>query len=183
MVEIDKEIPLLCQRFLPFVCQNAFKDKRLDLFYEDGAAFARKNPDSYDIIFVDSTDPVGPGKALFEFPFYRDVYQALKNDGLAIFQAGPFLDIQSSLKESVHSLTKLFKYVLLLRLPMPSYSCGCEYCFILASKRYHPVINESILSQRLKMRVKNFSRLKYYTPSIHLASFSIPAIWQMQKPK
>lgn len=179
MVEIDKEIPLLCQRYLPFVSAGAFQDKRVNLLYEDGASFARRNKNSFDVIFVDSTDPVGPGKALFEFPFYRDVQQALKNDGLAIFQAGPFLDLRGSLKESLLSLKKLFKYVLLIRLPMPSYSCGCEYCFILTSKKYNPLnISAKELSARLKSRLKNSAQLKYYTPEVHLASFVIPKIWQ-----
>jgi len=129
---------------------------------------------------VDSTDPVGPGKALFEAPFYNKVYNALSKDGLAIFQAGPFLDLNTVIKKSVQILKKLFKYVCFLRFPMPSYSCGCEYCFILSSKKYNPLkISKKILEERYKTRLKNPLNLKYYTPSIHLASLVIPPLWQI----
>ncbi|MCM8801042.1 MAG: polyamine aminopropyltransferase [Candidatus Omnitrophica bacterium] len=179
MVEIDKEIPYLCQKYLGFVAKGAFKDKRVNLFYEDGARFIKENPACYDVIMVDSTDPVGPGKVLFEFPFYKDVYHALRDDGLAIFQAGPFLDLKSIINDSVNSLRRLFRYVCLLRLPMPSYSCGCEYCFILSAKKYDPLkINLKTLNRRYKLRLKDPASLKYYNPSIHLASLVIPSIWQ-----
>lgn len=180
LVEIDEEIPLICQKYLPFVSNGAFKDKRMELFFEDGAKFVKEKKSFYDLIMVDSTDPVGPGKVLFEFDFYKDVYNALKKDGIAIFQAGPFLDLKNIINDSVNSLKRLFKYVCLLRLPMPSYSCGCEYCFILASKKYNPLkISKKTLNLRYKSRLNNPTSLKYYSPSVHLASLVIPSIWQV----
>ncbi|MCM8763643.1 MAG: polyamine aminopropyltransferase [Candidatus Omnitrophica bacterium] len=180
MVEIDREIPSLCQKYLPFVSKGAFKDKRVHLFYEDGAGFIRKRRMAYDVVIVDSTDPVGPGKVLFEFAFYREVHKALDKNGVAIFQAGPFLDLKNIISDSVKSLKTLFKYVALLRLPMPSYSCGCEYCFILASKKYNPLkISQETLSSRCKSRINNFSSLKYYNPAVHLASLVIPSFWKL----
>jgi spermidine synthase len=181
LVEIDEQIPLLCQKYLPFVSDGAFKDKRLTLFFEDGAKFLENKNYFYDVIMVDSTDPVGPGKVLFEEPFYKKVYQALNKDGLAIFQAGPFLDLNTIIKKSVQTLKKLFKYVCLLRFPMPSYSCGCEYCFILTSKKYNPLkLNKKTLEQRFKTSLKNPTNLRYYNPSMHLASLIIPPIWQIK---
>ncbi|MGE4357586.1 MAG: polyamine aminopropyltransferase, partial [Candidatus Omnitrophota bacterium] len=49
MVEIDEEVPYLCQRYLPFVSKGAFKDRRVSLFYEDGAGFVKKCKISYDV--------------------------------------------------------------------------------------------------------------------------------------
>ncbi|MCM8779304.1 MAG: polyamine aminopropyltransferase, partial [Candidatus Omnitrophica bacterium] len=178
MVEIDPEIPRLCQRYLPFVSGGAFQDKRVNLFFEDGARFVKNNLGTYDVAMVDSTDPVGPGKVLFEFAFYRDVSKALKKEGVAIFQAGPFLDFKNILRDSLEHLRTLFKYVVLLRLPMPSYSCGCEYCFILASKIYNPQrISLKTLNSRYNSRIKHPTSLKYYSPAIHLASLVIPSLW------
>ncbi|MCM8765392.1 MAG: polyamine aminopropyltransferase [Candidatus Omnitrophica bacterium] len=179
MVEIDREIPLLCEKYLSFVPQGAFRDKRVKLFFEDGARFIKHKSALYDVVMVDSTDPVGPGKVLFKFPFYSDVCHILKKEGIAIFQAGPFLDLKNILKESVRHLKKLFKYVVPLRLPMPSYSCGCEYCFILASKRYNPLkVSLRTLNLRYNSRLKNSTPLRYYTPAIHRASLAIPSLWQ-----
>jgi len=180
LVEIDEEIPWICQKYLPFVSQGAFKDRRLKIFFEDGAKFVKSSKLFYDVIMVDSTDPVGPGKVLFEFAFYKDVFNALEKEGVAIFQVGPFLDLNTVIKKSANCLKRLFKYVSLIRFSMPSYSCGCEYCFILASKKYNPSqISKKTLDLRVKSRLKEPLSLKYYSPSVHLASFIIPSIWQV----
>ena len=35
------------------------------IYYEDGMKFVRRKAGEYDLIVVDSTDPFGPGEALF----------------------------------------------------------------------------------------------------------------------
>ena len=130
---------------------------------------------------VDSTDPVGPGKALFELNFYKSVYEALRKDGVAVFQLGPFLDFDLIIKGIAGKLKKLFEFVSPLRLPMPSYSSGCEYCFLLAAKTTDPAkININDITRRARQRLgEKLIHLKYYSPEIHHASLIMPKIWQL----
>lgn len=181
MVDIDREVVELSQKYLPFVSRGSFKDKRLNLLFADGKNFIKKNKDFFDAIVVDSTDPVGPGKALFELNFYKSVYAALRKDGVAVFQLGPFLDFDLIIKGIAGKLKKLFKFVSPLRLPMPSYSSGCEYCFLLAAKTTDPAtINLKEITQRTQQRLgEKLFHLKYYSPQIHQASLVMPAIWQL----
>ncbi len=182
-VEIDKEVVRLSKKHLPFISKGAFDNPRVKIFFEDGRKFIQAKKNYYDVIIVDSTDPVGPGKVLFKLDFYRLVYRALKNDGIAVFQIGPFLDFDLIIRGIAANLGKLFKHVKPLRLAMPSYSCGCEYCFIIASKKTDPSnVALSQISKRLKSRLKNkASMLKYYTPQMHLASMVMPKMWQLKK--
>lgn len=185
LVDIDKKIVEVSKKYLAFVSKGSFRDKRLRLLFEDGKNFIRSHRNLFDIIIVDSTDPVGPAKTLFQLDFYKDVFTALKKDGMAIFQLSPFLDFELVIKNTARRLKKLFTFVNPLRLSMPSYSCGCEYCFILASKEIDPAkISLFIIKKRLGERLKEKAKmLKYYTPEAHLASMVLPKMWQLKNGK
>ena len=85
MVEIDEEVVKICKTYIP---QTAGKldDSRVQIFFEDGLKFVRKQKDEYDLIIVDSTDPFGPGEGLFTKEFYGNCYKALKEDGILVNQ-------------------------------------------------------------------------------------------------
>lgn len=180
-VEIDKEVVALCRKYLPFISKGAFDEKRVKVFITDGMKFIKEKSDFYDVIVVDSTDPVGPGKVLFTANFYRMVSDALTKDGIAIFQLGPFLDFDLIIKPTAQKLRKFFKYVNPVRLAMPSYSCGCEYCFLMASKTVDPSkLSTAEIARRLKNRLgKKADSLRYYAPEVHAASLAMPVLWRV----
>lgn len=180
-VEIDHQIVDIARKYLPYISKGAFNDTRFTLCFEDGNKFIRKYNNFFDVIVVDSTDPVGPGKVLFGLDFYRALYDSLADDGIAIFQLGPFLDFNLIIKPAAKRLKSLFRRVCGVRLPMPSYSCGCEYCFMIASKKIDPrSLSSAMLDRRLTQRLGDkASSLKYYTPEIHQASLVLPKLWQI----
>src|SRR5437899_2569145 len=88
MVEIDRDVVDVCRRFLPGISGEAFHDPRTHLLIEDGIAYVRASPERFDIILVDSTDPKGPGLALFSPEFYAACAARLTDDGLLVAQSG-----------------------------------------------------------------------------------------------
>ncbi len=181
-VEIDKEIIALSKKYLPFLSKKAFCDKRLSIHFEDGFKFMDRYHNFFDVIVVDSTDPIGPGKVLFERKFYKKVYSSLTSNGMAIFQIGPFLDFDLLIKDAARKLKTFFRYVYPLRLTMPCYGSGSEYCFILASKKdVLTHLTPPVINKRLTSRLgRKASSLKYYTPALHCASFVMPKLWQVK---
>ncbi|MCM8791925.1 MAG: polyamine aminopropyltransferase [Candidatus Omnitrophica bacterium] len=179
-VEIDRQVIEICKKLLPFVSKGAFSDKRLRVYFEDGRRFIGRYDNFFDVVIVDSTDPVGPGKVLFRSDFYRSVYKALTREGIAIFQMGAFIDFDLILRRFINIIKGFFKYVYPVRLCMPSYSCGSEYCFVVASKKIDPhKISVNTIARRLNNRLgKKSKTLRYYTPLIHFASMYIPKLWQ-----
>lgn len=86
MVEIDGEVIKSCKEFLPQIAA-AFDHPKLDLIVDDGIAFIQNAaPNTYDIIIVDGSDPVGPAEGLFSVSFYKNCYNALKADGILVAQ-------------------------------------------------------------------------------------------------
>ena len=69
--EIDGKVVEAAKRFLPSL-SCGFDDPRVRLHIGDGVKFVKEHPGEFDVIIVDSTDPVGPGEALFGEEFYCD---------------------------------------------------------------------------------------------------------------
>lgn len=86
-VDIDEEVTRAAERYFPELCVSNH-DPRAQLRFEDGIAWVKNaEPGSYDVIVVDSTDPVGPAEGLFAEPFLRDCHRALGADGLLVQQS------------------------------------------------------------------------------------------------
>jgi len=79
--EIDEEVVSVCKKYFPQMA-SSFDDSRVNLTIDDAKDFVKSINKKYDIILVDSTDPINQSKPLFEIDFYRDLKNILKNDGL-----------------------------------------------------------------------------------------------------
>ena len=167
LVEIDEEVINISKKHLAFVACG-FEDKRVKVYVEDGIEYIKNRKNEYDIIFIDSTDPVAFAEGLFRTDFYQFVYDALKKDGIMVAQTEyPFLK-GDFIKQVYSSLKEVFPIVSPYLAFIPTYPTGM-WSFAFASKKYH-FIND--LNPEF---TKPFAdRLKYYTPEIHKAAFALP---------
>lgn len=86
-VDIDEAVTRAAERYFPELCE-ANSDPRAALRFEDGLAWVgNAEPGGYDVIIVDSTDPVGPAEGLFAEPFFGDCHRALSADGVLVQQS------------------------------------------------------------------------------------------------
>ena len=87
LVEIDGAVIEACKKFIPLTA-SALDNSRVSVHVEDGVKFARQCPaNTYDVIMVDSTDPIGPSEPLFGPDFYKNIHRILKRDGIVVSQA------------------------------------------------------------------------------------------------
>ena len=88
MVELDEGVPAASKEFFSTTMATAFGDERVELIIGDGAAFMseEKNHGKFDIIIVDSSDPIGPASVLFENKFYSDIARVLAPGGVCATQ-------------------------------------------------------------------------------------------------
>ncbi len=169
MVEIDKKVVDVCMEHIP---QTASKlnDERVNLYFEDGLKFVKTKTNEYDLIIVDSTDPIGPGFELFTQGFYENCFNALKEDGILVNQhESPYYKREAEAMQRAHKKIKtVFPVARVYQAHIPTYGSG-HWLFGFASKRYNPTenINEE------KWNSFGLST-RYYNAALHKGAFALP---------
>ena len=171
MVEIDERVVRLCQKYLPQTACKLDHDDRLTLYFEDGLTFVQDAPsDSYDLILVDSTDPIGPGEGLFTYAFYNNCKRVLSEEGILINQhESPYYASYAHEMKRAHSKIKdTFPIAKVYQFHMPTYPSG-HWLFGFASKKFDPI-------RDLKAdKWESFGlKTKYYNTDLHVGAFMLP---------
>lgn len=164
LVEIDRRVVEVCRQYLPEIA-SAFAHPKARILFEDGVAHVRGQVAAYDLIIVDSTDPVGPAEGLFTAAFYGDVYRALRPDGIFVAQTeSPFFN-QELLRRIYLDVSALFPVSKVYLAPVPTYPGGL-WSFTLGSKRHDPAAVKPTLPPGVSTR--------YYNPDVHRAALVLP---------
>jgi len=168
MVEIDKLVVDLSKKYINQT-SNKLDDERVNLYYEDGIEFVKNGLEEYDLIIVDSTDPIGPGEGLFTEEFYSNCFKALKDDGIMIKpNESPYYEKErKEFKRANKKIKKIFPIVEVYQFHMPTYPSG-HWLFGFSSKKIKP-INKGIKDWN-NLKINN----KYYNTDIHKGSFLLP---------
>jgi len=169
LVEIDPVVVEVSKKYLPQTACR-FDDPRLTIHYEDGVKYVRSKKDIYDLIIVDSTDPIGPGEGLFTKEFYGSCYKALKDDGIMVNQhESPYYAYNAQAMIRAHKrIVESFPISKVYQVHIPTYPSG-HWLFGFASKKYHPVhdLQADLWNQRQL-------KTKYYNTRLHIGSFALP---------
>lgn len=179
MVEIDEVVVRASKQFLPTI-SSALEHPKLNLLIDDGIKFVKDAADaSYDLVIIDSSDPVGPSEGLFSKSFYEDVYRCLRPGGVVtiqsespLFHPDAFVDLNKCLKEVFGAD---FVHPYLVFIPMyPTGMWSLTYC---SKQGQHPVNNFDRDSSAQFTKKHN---LRYYNPDIHQAAFALPGYIQQK---
>ena len=171
MIELDQTIIKICQEYMPTLSDGAFDDERASIHFMDGVKFVENTNKKFDVIIVDSTDPIGPGQVLFTEEFYRNCARCLKERGVLVTQTGVTYMQGEEAQNTYRRMKNLFADPSLFITQVPTYGAG-YMTFGWGSQR-SDIRNTplEIIEERLKLLNLN---LKYYSAAIHNASFALP---------
>ncbi|MBX6423979.1 spermine synthase [Thermosulfurimonas sp. F29] len=165
--ELDLSVFEVCQKYLRDLSGD-YEDPRVEFMVRDGLAAVSELPgESFDLVIVDCTDPVGPARTLYTEEFYRGVLRILKPEGLFIQQAslpGFFPDI---LRRAWRLASGVFPRLAVLRAMVPCY--GDEIAFLMGGR-----------SPELDFEPKRRFVGRHYSPEMHRASFALPEWWRRE---
>lgn len=162
LVEIDGQVIEAAKQFFPGL-SCAFENPKASVVVDDGIAYIQLRRNEFDIIIIDSTEPVGPAVQLFSPEFYQACAVALKDDGMLVVQSeSPFFNADV-VKLAFGGIKEIFPLTKLYLASIPTYPSGL-WSFTVGSKKYDP-------TQPIN---KNKNVLKYYNEGIHRAAFNLP---------
>lgn len=175
MVEIDRAVVDMCLKYMPSIPGRAFDDKRTDLVIADGARFVAETTDKFDVIIVDSTDPIGPGEVLFTERFYGDCRRCLTKDGILVNQNGvPFMQ-GDEVTMTYRRRKKFFADAGFYVAAIPSYYGGLMALGWATNKKRARAVPAATIRRRFQSAKL---KTKYYTPDMQAAAFALPRFIQ-----
>ncbi|MBM3556420.1 MAG: polyamine aminopropyltransferase [Alphaproteobacteria bacterium] len=171
MVEIDGMVVEQCLRLMPSLPGKAYKDKRAELIIGDGIDYVRKSKDTFDLIVVDSTDPIGPAEVLFTDEFYRHCRRLTRGGGVVVKQTGVPIHQGPELRQAVKRLRKIFPKAGAYIAAVPLYYGGFMALTWASDRADLPATSVATVRKPwAKLGIKT----KYYTPEIQYGAFALP---------
>lgn len=181
MVEIDEAVVRASKEHLPTM-SSEFQNPKLDLRIADGIEFVKNaESESFDVILVDGSDPVGPAEGLFSESFYQNCQRVLRKGGMLVtqgespmFHEKAFMELNACLKkiygkERTH--TMLFF--------MSTYPTGMWSLQMAVKGDVNPSKDYNVDKARAFAREH---KLRYYNDGVHAAAFQLPGfVRQMLK--
>jgi spermidine synthase len=174
MVEIDGEVIRLAREHLPAIGGDAWDDPRAQVIVGDGIDHVQQAPDaSYDVVIVDSTDPIGVGEVLFTDAFYAHCARLLTPRGVVVNQCGvPFMQAEE-LRETSLRRRRAFADVAAYVAAVPTYVGG----FMTLGWAAKQAGLRQVPAAELRARAEAAGVLgttRYWTPEIQAGAFHLP---------
>jgi len=168
MVEIDKMVVDACIEHIPQTASE-LDNERLELIIDDGVAFVANTDEKFDVVLVDSTDPIGPAQPLFGPEFYQNIHRVLKDDGIVVSQGeSPWYHAEMQAK-LVEIVAGIFDKTFIYNFSNMGYPGGL-WSFTFATKGLHPI--QDFDAERVQSSGLNF---EYYNTDLHKGCFAIPS--------
>jgi spermidine synthase len=174
-VEIDQAVVEASLRYLPEISGGAYSDIRAELKIDDGAHFLGETTERFDVILVDSTDPVGPAAALISDEFLRNARRALAPGGLMAMQSGSPISQPREFLATVRAFKNTFRIVKPYLGYVPIYP-GMLWSWVIGSEEVDPT---SFDEMSLRTRLESLpTPPRIYTVPMHRAAFALPPFVQ-----
>ena len=167
LCEIDGMVIDACKEFLPTIA-GKLDDPRVEIRVEDAIEFIKDKKNEYDIVLIDSTDPMGPGEGLFTEEFYTNVKNSLKKGGIVAAQSESPVVNKEEIKKMYNLLKKVFPICSTYTSNIPTYPGG-YWAWAYCSETVEP------LSYIDEKRCEEITKTcKIYNKDYHMARFALP---------
>ncbi|MEB1808165.1 MAG: polyamine aminopropyltransferase [Bacillaceae bacterium] len=164
LVEIDGKVIEYSKKYLPEIA-GMLDDARVEVKVDDGFMHIANSENEYDVIMVDSTEPVGPAVNLFTKGFYAGISKALKGDGVFVAQTDNPWFTPELITNVQRDVKEIFPITRLYIANIPTYPSGL-WTFTIGSKKHDPIAIEDSRFHDIET--------KYYTKDLHKAAFTLP---------
>lgn len=174
LCEIDGDVVQAAKDFFPELA-SGMSDPRAEVTVCDGVKYVQDAADeTFDLVIVDSTDPIGPGVGLFSESFYRDVGRILRKDGMVIAQCESPWQNNVQFPKVYGNLHQVSPNIYAILGSVPTYPFGF-WSWGIASKEYVPM---AICDDQRASVIS--AKTQYYNKDIHRSVFALPNFFRQK---
>jgi spermidine synthase len=174
-VEIDQAVVQASLRFLPAISGGAYTDPRAELKIQDGVQFVADTDERFDVILIDSTDPVGPAAALISDEFLQNARRVLAPGGLLTIQSGSPISQPREWLATVRAVKRTFAITRPYLGYVPIYP-AMLWSWVIGSDEIDPTSIDEVTTRTRLDRMR--SELRVYNTGVHRAAFALPTFLQ-----
>lgn len=168
--EIDSEVTNSCVRWIPSLQGSvSLSDSRVTYASKDASVFINDHKNEYDVILVDSSDPIGPAQMLYNTPFYLSMHSALKEDGVVSAQWESMILHEDFIMRMHMIAGRAFNSVDYYHTHVPTYPSGTIGFGFLQKGKDHTIETVSSTDEEV------LDSCVYFTETMAQSSFDIPA--------
>jgi len=171
-VEIDAAVIEMSRKYLPKHSAGAYDDPRVNIVIDDGLRYVAESDDpGFDVVISDSTDPIGPGEALYTPEFYAGCKRMLNTGGVLVTQNGNAF-VQTDEAVATAALTaRLFDDAGFYVAPVPTYVGGFMAFGWATDDRDLRYVTVPELERRYQAAGLD---TRFYSPAMHRSAFALP---------
>ena len=167
LCEIDGMVIDACKKYLPTI-SCGLDDPRVEILVQDAIEYIKDKKNEFDIVLIDSTDPMGPGEGLFTEEFYTNVKNSLKEGGIVAAQSESPVVNKEEIRKMYNLLKKVFPICSTYTSNIPTYPGG-YWAWAFCSENVEPL--SYFAEDRYEDIVKS---CKIYNKDYHNARFALP---------
>ncbi len=132
LVDISKTVVDTSKKYLSDINEGALEHEKVNVIISEARKYLEECNEKYDVVIVDSTDPIKDACKLFTLEFYDLVKKKLRGKGAMVTHAGSLFYHVYFFTSVVKTLKQLFSSVFPYSSWIPSYPGGL-WGFVLAS--------------------------------------------------
>lgn len=167
LCEIDGMVIDACKNYLPTIA-GELDNPKVEILVEDAIEYIKTKENEFDIVLIDSTDPMGPGEGLFTEEFYTNVKKSLKKGGIVAAQSESPVVNKEEIKKMYNLLKKVFPITSTYTSPIPTYPGG-YWAWAFCSEEVEPL---SYIDEKRSAEITK--TCKVYNKEYHQARFALP---------
>jgi spermidine synthase len=174
LCEIDELVINKTKEYFPQFAP-VWDHPKLKLVVNDGVKYLAQYEGEFDVIIVDSSDPIGPANVLFESNFYKIANKALRTGGIVCSQAENVWAHLDLIKGMVDFSKNIFPSVWYTSISVPTYPSG-SIGFLICTKTADGkrMSTTPLRTPQEALNEGDVETLKYYHPALHTAAFVLP---------
>lgn len=171
LCELDGAVIEMAKTHLVDIHHNVFADPRLQVTVGDGLAFINNTDVSYDLIYLDLTDPIEEAAALYTPDFYRRCRHVLSHGGALTLHIGSPFSHPDRVKASIGNLGAVFGHVVPYFVHIPTY--GATWGFAVASDSINISAIDAV-SVNAMLDARHIGQRQFYNGEMHQAMQALP---------
>ena len=165
--EIDERVTRVSEKYFDWV-SDTIADPRVELVFDDGVKYIENHAASFDLIIIDSTDPIGPAVGLFLADFYRKVAAALRPGGVMAAQTEAPFWYPVAMGKIHAQMREAFAHVEHYWGAIPTYPSGSWTWAFASETRCHSDYFDAVRAETVARQTR------YWNAGVQEACFSLP---------